>query len=315
MKHLGLLVSAIAFWLFPMQSAQAADMRELSFEIMVLERMALPDDTMIMVEVSDMADNPVASLRHVTDGAQSPFAASLDIPADQELILRAGLRAFEDVLWLSEPVMITAGTDDVQLAPLRAPRTDRMGTAILLACGNQLLELGRLPDEMRIRFNEQMIQLVAAVSASGERYVAPDNPATELHIKGAEAILRIDGAELAPCTLISPQAQIGDGVWNITAIDGKATIFPSRTELVFYPDGRFSATVGCNRLIGSYRQHGAIISMGRVASTMMACPDGLDQQERQFNAALQKIDGYQLDAEAGRLTLTAGGQPLLSARK
>lgn len=293
----------------------ATELRQISAEIMVVERIALPDDAMILVEVSDMDDRPVASLRRPSAGAQSPFAVALDAPSGQDLILRAGLRGLDDVLWLAEPVLLPAGEDDLDLAPLRALRTERMGAAVVLRCGDQLLELGTLPDELRLRFNEQTLLLTPSEAASGVLYVAPDTPATQLHMKGDEGILRIDGAELAPCRLIAPELEPSDGVWNITAIDGKATIFPSRTELVFYPDGRFSATVGCNRLIGSYRRHGAVLSIGRMASTMMACPDGLQQQERLFIDALQQLDGYKIDPEAGRMVLMAGGKPLISARK
>lgn len=296
-------------------SNAVAETRQISAEIMVLERIALPDDTMILVELSDMNDRPVASLRRPSEGAQSPFAIALDAPSGQDLILRAGLRGFDDVLWLAEPVLLPAGDDDIELAPLRALRTERMGAASVLLCGDQLLELGTLPDELRLRFNEQTLRLAPAEAASGALYVAPDNPATQLHMQGDEAILRIDGAELAPCRLIAPEMALSDSVWNITSIDGKPTLFPSRTELVFYPDGRFSATVGCNRLIGSYRRHGAVLSIGRMASTMMACPDGLQQQERLFTEALQRVDGYKIDPEAGRMVLTTGAKPLISARK
>ncbi|MCC5992018.1 MAG: META domain-containing protein [Rhodobacteraceae bacterium] len=310
------VVLALISGFIAMPAASAAsELRQIRAEIMVLERIALPDDTMILAELSDMNDNPVASLRRPTDGAQSPFAVSLEAPSGQDLILRAGLRGLDDVLWLAEPVMLPAGDDDIELAGLRALRTERMGAAAVLQCGNQLLELGTLPDELRLRFNEQTLQLTQSEAASGTLYVAPDNPATQLHMKGDEGILRIDGAELAPCRLIAPEIALSDSVWNVTSIDGKATIFPSRTELVFYPDGRFSATVGCNRLIGSYRRHGAVLSIGRMASTMMACPDGLQQQERLFTDALQRVDGYKIDAEAGRVVLMAGGQPLISARK
>lgn len=296
-------------------STHASGLRQISAEIMVLERIALPDDTMILVELSDMNDSPVASLRRPSEGAQSPFAIALDAPSGQDLILRAGLRGRDDVLWLAEPVLLPAGDDDIDLAPLRALRTERMGAAAVLLCGDQLLELGTLPDELRLRFNEQTLRLAPAEAASGALYVAPDNPATQFHMQGDEGILRIDGAELAPCRLIAPEIALSDSVWNITSIEGKPTIFPSRTELVFYPDGRFSATVGCNRLIGSYRRHGAVLSIGRMASTMMACPDGLQQQERLFTEALQQVDGYKIDPEAGRMVLMAGAKPLISARK
>jgi heat shock protein HslJ len=190
-----------------------------------------------------------------------------------------------------------------------------MGYASLLSCGNQLIEIGFLPEEVRLRFNEQLITLQAQPAASGAYYVASDNPATSIHMKGDSAILRIDGAELSECTLIRPDADITQGVWNISAFGETPALFPSRTELVFYPDGRISASVGCNRMIGGYRRHGGILSFGHMASTLMACPDGLAEQERSFIAALTMVDGYRLDPEGGRLTLLANGAPVIQARK
>lgn len=293
----------------------ASETREISGEIMVFERMALPEDTVILIDVSNANDESVASLRDITGGAQSPFPFTIEAPADELLVLRAGLRAGDEMFWLTEPRGIAPGTEPVILGAIRAQRTPLMGYASLLSCGNQLIEIGFLPEEVRLRFNEQLIELQIQPSASGTYYVAADNPATSIHIKGDSAILRIDGAELSECTLIRPDADITQGVWNISAFGETPALFPSRTELVFYPDGRISATVGCNRMIGGYRRHGGILSIGQMATTLMACPDGLAEQEQSFIGALTKVDGYRLDPEGGRLTLLANGAPVIQARK
>ncbi|MGP9790752.1 META domain-containing protein [Roseinatronobacter sp. NSM] len=307
------------FLLSGLSSAPAAfaedSLRLIAGQVTVLERLALPDDAVLMVDISDQTDTSVASFRQPTDGAQSPFAFEIEAPADQALVLRAGLRALDDVVWLTEPVVIAAGADALDLGPIRALRTPPMGFASLLACGTQLVELGFLPDDVRLRFNEQLIVMTPAPAASGALFTAPDTPATSIHIKGDTALLRIDGAELAECMLMRPEFDITQGVWNITAIGDKAAVFPSRTELVFYPDGRMSATVGCNRLIGGYRRHGGILSFGQIASTRMACPDGMMDQEQRFTTMLRRVDGYRVAPDSGRLTLLAGGQPVISARR
>ncbi|MCC5960866.1 MAG: META domain-containing protein [Rhodobacteraceae bacterium] len=289
--------------------------RPISGEVMLLERMALPDDAMLIVDISDASDTSLGALRQPTDGAQSPFAFEIDAPADQSLVLRAGLRIVDDVVWLTEPVAIDPGTDALDLGAIRALRTPPMGFASLLACGTQLVELGFLPEDVRVRFNEQVITMTPSVAASGALFTAPDTPSTSIHMKGDSALLRIDGAELAECVLMRPELDITEGVWNITAIGEKAAVFPSRTELVFYSDGRMSASVGCNRLIGGYRRHGGILSFGRIASTRMTCPDGMMDQERQFMAMMHRVDGYRVSSDGGRLTLLAGGQPVISARR
>lgn len=295
--------------------AQAEETRRLSGQIMVVERMALPDDAMLIIDVTDAQDTPMTAVRRLTDGAQSPFDFDIEVPRDRDLVLRVGLRALEDAMWLSEPLAIAADDEDRDLGALRAIRIPLMGYAALLNCTGQLFEIGFMPDEVRLRFNEQLISMTRQISASGEAFVAPDNPASSIHLKGADALVRIDGAELAQCQLIRPEADIVDGVWNISSIEGKPTIFPSRTELVFYHDGRVTASVGCNRLIGSYRRHGGVLGFGRVAATMMACPEALMEQERQFNQVLLRIDGYRFNPETGRLTLLSGGEAAITARR
>lgn len=289
--------------------------RVLSGQVAVLERLALPDDSMLIVDLTTADDVPVTGLRSLTDGGQSPFDFTVEAPSEVPLVLRVGLRAMDERFWLSEPVLIPAGEGDVNLGVLRAPRIPAMGLTGLLACGTQLVEIGFLPDTVRFRLNEQAITLHQQVSASGVLYVDQDNPATSLHMKGDSGVLRIDGAELSECTLTRPEQDITFGVWNISALEDTPALFPSRTELVFYPDGRMVASVGCNRLIGGYRRHGGILLVERLASTRMACPEGLSEQEAKFNAILPKVDGYTMDHEAGRLTLTSGGQSVLRARR
>lgn len=295
--------------------ALAADTRSLSGEIILLERLALPDETVILVDLASASDEPLHDQRAVTAGRQSPFPFAIDAPQDSDLVLRVGLSAGEDMLWLSEPMMIPAGEEDLSLGTIRALRLPQMGAASLLSCGNTLLEIGLLPDALRLRINEQILTLTAQPAASGALYVDPGNQASSIHMKGDSALVKIDGAELTECQILHPESDLSEGVWMIRSIDESPTLFPSRTELVFFPDGRMSATVGCNRLIGSYNRYGGILTFGRLAMTRMACPEGLDQQERQFTTALPRIDGLRIDPVAGRLTLLSAGTPVLRARK
>jgi len=289
--------------------------RQISGEIMMVERIALPFGTSFMVDLVDATDTPVAETRATVGDTQSPFAFALDAPGDRLLILRAGLRVPGGQFWLTEPFAIGPGTDDIALPPLRAIATPAMGLASLLECGGQYLEIGVLPEMLRLRFNEQVLTLLPLPAASGAYYEQADNPATSVHLKGDGAILRIDGAELAPCTFIAADQDLARGVWNLTQIDGTAALFPSRTELVFFPDGRMSATVGCNRLIGGFQRHGGILTFGRIASTMMACTEPTMAQEQRFARALDKVDGFRLSPDTGRLSLTAAGVAVIDARR
>ncbi|MGY6549384.1 MAG: META domain-containing protein [Roseinatronobacter sp.] len=294
----------------------AAGTRMISGELTVLERMALSQDAVILIDLRGADDRAVAVRRFLTDGAQSPFAFQIEAPEDSDLVLRAGLRAEGDQLWLSEPMVIRAGSSALDMGPLRVVRVPHMGYTTLLSCGNTLVELGFMPDQVRVRLNEQVLTMEAAPApAGGSYFVSAASPATSLNLREDSAILRVDGAELSECRVLRPEADFTEGVWNISALGDKPTLFPSRTELVLFPDGRLSGSIGCNRVVGSYRRHGGILSFGRLAATRMACSEGLVEQEALFFELLAQIDGYDLDLASGRLSLTAAGRTVISARR
>lgn len=299
----------------PAQKTEQQTTRRISAEVMLLERIALPFGTVLMVDLVDEDDTTRAESRTIVGDSQSPFAVTLDAPTDRKLILRAGLRVPGGAFWLTEPIAIDPGTDPVSLPALRAIATPAMSKARLLECAGQYLEIGLLPEMLRLRFNEQVLTLVPRSAASGAYYEQPDNPSTSVHITDKSAILQIDGATLADCTVITSSDELARGIWNLTQIDDTATLFPSRTELVFFADGRMSATVGCNRLIGGFQRHGGILIFGRIASTMMACTDPTMAQEQRFARALEKVDGFRLSPETGRLALTAAGTVVIDARR
>lgn len=295
--------------------AMAQTTRQISGEVMLAERIALPFGTSFMVDLVDATDATVAESRREAGDNQSPFPFTLAAPTDRALILRAGLRAPGTEFWLTEPFAIPPGEDDITLLPLRAIATPEMGFASLLDCGGQYIEIGFLPEELRLRFNEQVLTMISRPAASGAFYEQADNPATSAHLSDNSAILSIDGAQLAECRFMAASEDLARGVWNLTQIDGTAALFPSRTELVFFPDGRMSATVGCNRLIGGFQRHGGILTFGRLASTRMACSEPTMAQENRFARALDKVDGFRLSSETGRLSLTAGGEVVIDARR
>ena len=64
--------------------------------------------------------------------------------------------------------------------------------------------------------------------------------------------------------------------WKATLVGTRAVAAadPKREpHLVLEPGGKVAGSDGCNRLVGSYELTGETISFGRMAGTMMACPD------------------------------------------
>ena len=69
-------------------------------------------------------------------------------------------------------------------------------------------------------------------------------------------------------------------------------------SLLLQSDGqRLTGSGGCNRMTGSYQLNGQSITFGKVASTMMACVDGMEQ-EAAFFKALDQTRSWKVQGDA-----------------
>lgn len=74
-----------------------------------------------------------------------------------------------------------------------------------------------------------------------------------------------------------------DRQWRLTEVDGAPALTASEERAPFIhfdrgPPPRVSGATGCNRFAGSYALDGATLTFGPLASTKMACPDGMEQE-------------------------------------
>jgi heat shock protein HslJ len=77
----------------------------------------------------------------------------------------------------------------------------------------------------------------------------------------------------------------------------KGTDLHHPPEIVLDPvSHRASGSGGCNRIMGEYELKGDALTFARMASTMMACPDGM-QTEQKFLKALEQVKRWKI---AGR---------------
>ena len=120
-----------------------------------------------------------------------------------------------------------------------------------------------------------------------------------------------DGRLLAGCCRI-PASPLEGTTWRLDspgapAADPKAGEQDAPT--VRFQDGRASGFSGCNRFTGGFTREGDTLTVGRLAGTMMACPEARMAIEKRF---LEGLSGTQRVAISGdRLTLTpASGPPL-----
>lgn len=103
-------------------------------------------------------------------------------------------------------------------------------------------------------------------------------------------IFDADGKQLLTYAPAAANPLLGE--WNVTGYNNgkEATVGPiDGTELTatFTPDGKVSGSSGCNTFTGAYELEGDALTVGPLASTMMACEQPAMDQEAQFLAALQ----------------------------
>ncbi|NEX19454.1 META domain-containing protein [Thiorhodococcus mannitoliphagus] len=82
--------------------------------------------------------------------------------------------------------------------------------------------------------------------------------------------------------------------WTLTdyrSADGLSQVWPkSRPPRFSFQDGSFSGSTGCNRITGSYRLDGSILTIGKgLAATQMGCPAPLMAQEKAVIQALRRV--------------------------
>ena len=94
--------------------------------------------------------------------------------------------------------------------------------------------------------------------------------------------------------------RLGDA--TVTAAD------PQRTpNLVLDPvSHRVSGSGGCNRLSGGYEIKGEQLTFGQMASTMMACPSGMEAEQK-FLAALRQVKKWRIAGRQLELMDDSGG--------
>ena len=90
--------------------------------------------------------------------------------------------------------------------------------------------------------------------------------------------------------------------WTVTTVGGTTTIANAQPTIVFGTDGSISGTSGCNTYSGTFGTDGDKITIGHLASTMMACEPDRNAQEQAFTTALQGATHWKIDS--GTLHLT-----------
>jgi len=119
----------------------------------------------------------------------------------------------------------------------------------------------------------------------------------------------------ATCTQQRADAALQNTYWRLDTLQGEtfpmeASVREPHLVLETSEPAAFRATVGCNRMRGSYEVEGDTLKFSPAASTMMACPEPLDELERRLGDVLAKVANYAIKGETLVLK-NAEGEPLV----
>jgi len=146
-----------------------------------------------------------------------------------------------------------------------------------------------------------MMMCDTAVMEQENAYLKALGEARTYAVKGDQ--LTLTGANNTSLVVYKAQTQDLAGTsWEaVNYNNGKQAVIGVITDTTltadFGKDGILSGKSGCNTYTGGYKTNGNQITIGPLASTMMACdqPTGVMEQEAQYLAALQSAATYQIE--------------------
>ncbi len=125
--------------------------------------------------------------------------------------------------------------------------------------------------------------------------------------------LELDGETLQGCGG-DPVALLQGDEWRVEDLDGRGIIDRSEITMTFDADGSLTGKGSCNRYGSSYELTGEGLKIGLGMSTMMACGEALDRQERRFMDILAAVQRFEIDPSGALILHTADGRTLTARR-
>ena len=103
--------------------------------------------------------------------------------------------------------------------------------------------------------------------------------------------------------------------WRLEDLLGRGVVDGAEATLEFAEEGRVAGRGSCNRFSGSVEVSARSIKFGRLGSTMMACPDAIMKQERDYLQALELAERYELKGSVLNIYCKGATKPLRFAQK
>ncbi len=101
---------------------------------------------------------------------------------------------------------------------------------------------------------------------------------------------------------------------KVEQIEGQPVIAGSQASIAFELDGGIHGNSSCNRFFGSYTLTGEGLTISNVGGTMMACDEGMMQQEQRFLAALEMVRRFESTGDGQLRLVDDNGRAVVTAR-
>lgn len=206
-------------------AASAQGYQTLSGSVIHLDRMALPPESVVLVEVTGPDLRLEAEARIPTDGAQVPIPFSIEVPDGFEGNLRAGIVLGGTVALLGDPVAIDA-TGARDLGDIRLDRFSPVGFLAEYRCGEHPVRVGAAGTDLVMEAGGERRRLSPVPAASGARYEAAGDATTYFWSRGEGALVGLAGTELPECRIALPRHETpwralgNEPFWSVRQADG-----------------------------------------------------------------------------------------------
>ncbi|MDL2264636.1 META domain-containing protein, partial [Synergistaceae bacterium OttesenSCG-928-I11] len=164
-------------------------------------------------------------------------------------------------------------------------------------------------DELFLSVDGENFRLRRVPTASGAKYESRRDPSTYFWTKGDTATLYVRGKEYVGYDASAQtEASTGDATlpigveWTVQSIAGNPIVPGSTVTIRFDHNARLGGKASVNNYMSSWIATGDRLLVKGAASTMMAGPQNLMDQEHKFLAALENIRKYEIQGDTLILT-------------
>jgi heat shock protein HslJ len=143
-------------------------------------------------------------------------------------------------------------------------------------------------------------------------YLARLDEATSYAISAETLTMSNEAGEMLLSFSQAVPVSLTGSTWLATGINNgtggvQSLVIDSKVTAIFADDGTISGEAGCNTYSGTYEVDGDAMTIGPLASTMMACADEeVTQQETAYLAALSNVSTYSITGNSLELRDESG---------